>query len=52
MADFLIKIFKENDQPLPDFFKERAGEVEAKFDDDSGAESENEGGEDGGADPW
>lgn len=44
MADFLIKTLLECNQPIPDFFQERAPEDAANldFEDDSGAEEEEE----------
>jgi hypothetical protein len=45
MADFLVKTLLECKQPIPDFFTERvpADGGNLDFDDDSGAEDEEEG---------
>ncbi|KPI44667.1 ATP-dependent RNA helicase ded1 [Cyphellophora attinorum] len=53
MADYLVKILLETGQPIPDFFAERVPEdKKVDFEDDSGAEDDDEGAQDGGGDSW
>ena len=62
MADFLVKILLETDQPVPEFFSDRVPEdKKLDFDDDSGDDEDDEqdtyggggdGGDTGGADAW
>jgi ATP-dependent RNA helicase DDX3X len=43
MADFLVKILLETNQPIPDFFKDRvADNAQLDFNDDSGAEEDDD----------
>ena len=54
MADFLVKTLLECRQPVPDFLQDRTPEDAAKldFNDDSGAEDEEEAETNGAADAW
>jgi hypothetical protein len=53
MADYLVKILLETNQPIPEFFSDRVPEdKKVDFDDDSGAEEDNDDAQDGEGDTW